>query len=310
MTHPQITARSWAMLATLALVWGATFMVIEIALRGITPFWLAAGRIGFACLLLVAVWGARGWRLFHAPIDTPVRLSLVMIGAFSSAVPFMLLSWGQKTVTSGFAGISMATVAIMVLPLAHVLVPGERMTPRKGLGFVIGFAGVAVLIGPEALATTGIEGEVAGRVACLTAAACYAISSVNMQRLPPVDPIGLAALLLVIGTMIVVPVALVVEGVPRMPDGQTLTALAVLGILPTATAALLRVQLVRSAGATFMSLVNYAVPVVSVIVGAIVLGEALPPSVFAALALVLTGMGLSQWGALSRLVRRVSPPRG
>lgn len=310
MTSPQITARSWAMLAALTLVWGATFMVIEIALRGITPFWLAAARIGFASLLLVAVWRGRGWRLFSQPIGASVVATLVVVGAFSSAVPFMLLSWGQKTVTSGFAGISMATVAIMVLPLAHAFLPGERMNPRKVLGFLIGFIGVAVLIGPQALASTGIEGEAAGRVACLAAAGCYAISSVNMQRLPPVDPVGLAALLLVIGSAIVIPVALAVEGPPPLPDGQTIAALALLGLVPTAAASLLRVQLIRSAGSTFMSLVNYMVPVISVLVGALVLGEALSGSVFVALALVLTGMGLSQWGALSRLFRRrpVSPP--
>jgi len=300
---PSITAKSWAMLLTLGLMWGATFMVIEIALRGITPFWLASARIGFACLLLVAIWGARGGRLFRARARAGDWATLAMVGALSSAVPFMLLSWGQKTVTSGFAGISMATVAIIVLPLAHVFVPGEGMTWRKALGFALGFIGVAVLVGPEALASSGLEGETAGRLACLAAAACYAVSSVAMQKLPPVDPIGLAAVQLLFGSAIVIPTALAVEGVPVMPDAPTLTALAVLGLLPTATATLLRVAIIRSAGATFMSLVNYIVPIVSVLVGAAVLGEAVPASFLLALALVLAGMGLSQWRALRGLVR-------
>lgn len=304
MTDTQITGKSWTMLLTLGLMWGATFMVIEIALRGITPFWLAAARIGFASLLLVAIWLWRGPRLFHARPRAADWGWLAFIGAFSTAVPFMLLSWGQKTVTSGFAGISMATVAIMVLPLAHLLVPGERMTPRKLAGFAIGFAGVAALIGPDAFASTGLAGETAGRLACLAAAACYAVSSVQMQRLPAVDPIGLAAVQLMFGSALVIPTALAVEGPPPLPDAPTLTALAVLGLLPTAAATLLRVQIIRTAGSTFMSLVNYIVPIVSVALGALILGEAVPPTFLIALALVLAGMGLSQWAALNRLLRR------
>ena len=304
MSTPQITPASWIMLAALGLVWGATFLVIEIALRGITPFWLASARIGFASLLLVAIWGARGWKLFAAPAPARAWGAMAAIGMLSTAVPFMLLSWGQKSVSSGFAGISMATVAIMVLPLAHLLVPGERMNARKLAGFALGFAGVAALIGPEALARSGAESETAGRLACLAAAACYAVSSVQMQRLPKIDPFGLAAVQLVAGSALVIPTAWVVEGPPPLPDSQTVVALAVLGLLPTAAATLLRVTIIRSAGSTFMSLVNYIVPIVSVLLGALVLGEAVPGSFVAALVAVLAGMGLSQWPALLRLARR------
>jgi drug/metabolite transporter (DMT)-like permease len=114
---PDITAQSWVMVAALGLIWGATFMVIELALKGITPFWLAAARIGFATLLMIAFWGYRGFKLFAEPIGKPDISRLVIIGALSSAVPFMLLSWGQQYVTSGFAGVSMAGVALMVKPL-------------------------------------------------------------------------------------------------------------------------------------------------------------------------------------------------
>ncbi len=304
MLEAQITARSWVMLIALGLVWGTTFIVIEIALRGITPFWLAAARIGFATLLISLIWLLRGARLFHGPAHPADWGWLAFIGVFSTAVPFMLLSWGQKTVTSGFAGVSMATVAIMILPLAHVLVPGERLTPRKLAGFAIGFAGVVALVGPGAFASTGLAGETAGRLACLGAAACYAISAVQMQRLPPVDPIGLGAVQLMFGTFVVVPVAYATEGPPPLPDAPTLTALAVLGLLPTAAATLLRIALIRGAGSTFMSLVNYIVPVVSVLLGVALLGEALPPTFLLAFTLVLAGMGLSQWATLKRLFRR------
>lgn len=299
---PDITRASWLMILALGLTWGATFMVIEIALLGITPFWLAAGRIGFAAALMAAVWGARGGRLFlTAARDWP---AMVFVGALSSAVPFMLLSWGQQYVTSGFAGVSMAAVALMVLPLAHLLVPGERMTLRRAAGFVIGFVGVVVLIGGQAFSSTGAALEPYGRAACLAAAGCYAISSVVMRRIPPVDPIGLATVLLIIGAAMVIPAAWIVEGPPPPVTWQTLAVLAVLGLIPTAGANILRVMVIRTAGPTFMSLVNYIVPVWSVVLGALVLSEPLPPSLLAALALILAGVFLSQWGALKRLFGR------
>lgn len=290
------------MVAALGLVWGATFMVIEIALAGITPFWLAAGRIGFAAALTGAIWGLRGGRLYcGAARAWP---SILAIGALSSAVPFMLLSWGQQHVTSGFAGVSMAAVALMVLPLAHFLVPGERMTLRRLAGFVIGFVGVVTLIGGQAFESTGATQEVTGRLACLMAAGCYAIGSILTRRLPPVDPVALAAVLLFIGTAVVVPVAWVIEGPPPLPDTRTLLALAVLGLLPTAGANFLRILVIRSAGPTFMSLTNYQVPLWSVVFGATLLGEPLPATLLAALALILVGVAISQWGALRRLFGR------
>ena len=120
--------------------------------------------------------------------------SIVAIGVLSSALPFSLLSWGQTHVTSGFAGVSMASIALLVLPLSHFCVPGEQMTLRRTIGFLIGFGGVALLIGPEALAPSGSDMELWGRVFCVLAASCYAVSSVIIRRLPPIDPLGLAAI--------------------------------------------------------------------------------------------------------------------
>lgn len=301
---PEITGKSWLMIAALGLVWGGTFLVIELALAGITPFWLASGRVGFAAILMLAIWQLRGRPLFATPPDRASKRIVLVIGALSSAVPFMLLSWGQQYVTSGFAGVSMAGVALIVLPLAHFMVPGEAMTLRRAIGFVIGFCGVVVLIGGQAFASTGANLEIAGRFACLGAAACYALSSILMRRLPAVDPIGLATVLLLLGAAIVLPMALIIEGPPPMPSGKTLMILLFLGIVPTAAANLIRVVVIRSAGPVFMSLTNYQVPVWSVVLGAVLLGEPLPPSLLTALALILCGVALSQYGALRRLFKR------
>lgn len=292
------------MIALLGLTWGGTFMVIEVALNGMTPFWLAAGRIGFAAALMMAIWAAIGFKLFDAPTSAGTKCAVMAIGAFSSAVPFILLAWGQQFVTSGFAGVSMASVGLIVLPLAHFLVPGEQMSLRKLAGFVIGFIGICILIGGQAFESSGAALETPGRIACILAASCYAISTTLMRRLPKVNPIGLATVLFLIGSAIVIPAAFIVEGVPPMPDGKTALVIAFLGLVPTAAASLLRVLVVRSAGPVFMSLTSYQVPVWSVLLGALILGEPLPASLLWAMVLILGGVGLSQYGALSRLFGR------
>jgi drug/metabolite transporter (DMT)-like permease len=298
--QPDITAKSWIMVATLGLVWGASFLFIELALTGVGPFWLTASRILFAGLLTTAIWKMRGGPLYETD-ERAGWVPLLAVGVLSSALPFVAISWGQQFVTSGFAGVSMAAVALVVLPLAHFFVPGERLTLRKSLGFLIGFIGVAVLIGPEAFRSTEVDGELFGRFACVLGAACYAVSSVVMRRLPPVDPVGLSAVTLLIGAVPVTVLAAIVEGVPPMPSAEVAMVILTLGLVQTATANLLRVMVIRSAGPVFMSLTNYQVPLWSVLLGVLLLGESVEASLFMAMVLILTGVFLSQRGALRRL---------
>lgn len=300
--QPEITPANWAMVVILGFIWGATFLFIEVALTGITPLWLAAGRIGFAALLACAVWQWRGRVVFTTP--ETAWAPLILSGILNSAIPFMLLSWGQQTVTSGFAGVSMASVSLIVLPLAHLFVPGERITLRRLIGLLIGFVGVTVLLGGQVFASSGDPLEPFGRLACIGAAACYASSSVLVRRLPPIDPFGLAALALVFGSLLVVPMAWIVEGPPPLPDPDILLVIATLGLIPTAGANLLRILVIRSAGPVFMSLVGYQVPMWSVILGIVVLGEPFKPILLVAMGLILIGLFISQWGALMRLFGR------
>lgn len=287
------------MVAFLAFIWGGSFLFVELALTGITPFWLAASRVLLAAMATTLVWGLRGFHLY----TTPRRASLTVILAaslLSTTLPFSLLSWGQQYVTAGFAGVSMAAAALVVLPLAHFFAD-ERMTPRKIIGFLIGFIGVVVLIGPEAFRSTGQAGEIPGRAACISAAACYAIASVLTRRIPPIDPVGLSAVTLWIGGLAVTAAALWIEGLPNWPNGRVITVIVALGLIQTALANLMRISVIRTAGPTFMSLVNYQVPLWSVIMGVVFLSEAVEPTLFLAMVLILAGVALSQWGALRRL---------
>jgi len=280
----------------LGLIWGGTFMVVAIALEGYGPLTVACARTTLGAVTLLILVRAMGRPM---PSGRTVWGYLLIIGVLNTALPFALLSWGQQYVPSAFAGISMAVLPLFVLPLAHVFTD-EKMSTRKTVGVILGFIGAAVLIGPAAFDFS--EGSLAlPQLACVAASCSYAISSVLTRRCPPVDSIAMAALTLVVGAVCLIPAMLVFEGVPTWVEGRAAPAIIFLGLVPTAFAALLRVTTIRTAGSVFMTLVNYQVPVWSMIFGAWVLSEILPLRFFIALGLIMLGLTISQWASLKKL---------
>jgi len=299
----QITSASWMRLALLGGMFGAAFMFTKLALEGVGPFTVAATRLTVGAMLLLTISRARGGGLpaLRGPRAGTIWLCALSIGIFTNALPFFLLSWSQQFIASGFAGVCMAVVPLMILPLAHLLVPGEQMNLRRLIGFGIGTVGVVLLIGPAAFAATGAEFEMVARIACIGAALCYAIGAIVTRLCPDVDMLSLAAAALSIGSALILPWALYIEGLPQDVPLRSLLALLYLGLFPTGFAQLLLVQLIRSAGPVFMSLLNYQVPIWSLFLGIVFLGEDLPGGIFWALATILTGLAISQAGALRRL---------
>lgn len=274
-------------------------MVVAVALDGYGPLTVACARTILGAITLLLLMQVMRRRL---PRGAHLWRHLIVIGALNTALPFALLSWGQQYVPSAFAGISMAALPLFVLPLAHMFTD-ETLSTRKTIGVVLGFIGAAVLIGPAAFDFS--EGSLAlPQLACVGASFSYAVSSTLTRRCPPVDSIALAASTLVVGAACLIPAMLVFEGVPVWQDSTAGYAIIFLGLVPTAFAALLRVQTIRSAGPVFMTLVNYQVPVWSMIFGAWVLSEVLPLRFFVALALILCGLAISQWAGLKTLLRR------
>ncbi|CUH68346.1 putative inner membrane transporter YedA [Thalassovita autumnalis] len=287
---------NWIKLITLGIIWGASFMAVSVALNDMGPMSIAAVRILIGALSVLALIRVMGISLpsLSSGEGRIIWLAAAGMGFFSNALPFTLLSWGQTYVNSGFAGVCMAIVPLFVLPLSHVFVPEERMTFRRTLGFSVGFVGVLVLIGLDAFASAGTDFESLARIACLAASLCYAIGAIITRLCPQVNMLSLSAAALICGSVMIVPVALWQEGVPSLPTTTPLLAILYLGIFPTAVAQILLVQVARSAGPSFLATVNYQVPVWSVIFGALLLSEAVPPQLFAALALILGGLLLSR----------------
>ncbi|WP_085806243.1 DMT family transporter [Roseovarius albus] len=297
---------NWIKLAILGVIWGASFMFVTIALEGTGPLFLVATRLCLGAAFLLMIIRAKGVSLPARKGENAGKIwvFILCMALLSNALPFALLSWAQESVASGFAGVCMAVVPLFVLPLAHFLVPGEAMKLRRFIGFVIGSIGVMVLIGPAAFNSTGNELETLARLACVGAACCYALGSICTRLCPDVDRWSLAAATLVVAALIFTPYALIAEGLPQNLTATSVLALLYLGIFPTGVAQILLVQVIRDAGPVFMSLVNYQVPIWSIVFGAVVLLEPLPPSLLLGMGLILGGVALSQLGALRRLFGR------
>lgn len=297
--RPAPTLTNWIHLLTLGIIWGGTFMFISVALRDYGPITVACARttLGAVSLLILM-------RLFGAKRPSREAMpALIKIGLFSTAFPFMLLSWGITMVPSSFAGISMASVPLFVLPLAHFFAD-EPLELKGVIGMVTGFVGIVILIGPSAL-QLGQGIVLLGQVACFAAALCYAISSVNSRNCPPTDPLTISAVSLLVGAVVLVPLMLIFEGVPEIKAPAPTVSIILLGLVPTAFATYLRILIIRSAGSVFMTLVNFQVPLWSVVFGAVLLSEPTPSSLFAAMVLILSGLVISQFSNLKRIFNRL-----
>jgi drug/metabolite transporter (DMT)-like permease len=289
----------WIMLAALGFIWGGSFLSVEIGLTGFGPITVAAGRVAIAALILVVYACLFGDGLPPIKTSTDKRIWLHCFGMalFTNALPFSLLSWGQQVVTSGFAGISMAVVPLFVLPLSHFLVPGEMLSRTKIIGFLFGFAGVVLLVGGDKIFAGQSQTTMLlmAQLACVAASCCYAIGTIITRLCPPVSTVSFAACGLMLGGFMLLPLAIWVEGVPASPRMMAMAAVGYLALFPTAVATILLTIVVRRAGPPFLSLVNYQVPVWAVIIGATVLGEALPGHFLLALGIILGGLFISQW---------------
>jgi len=287
MTSQPSTA-NWISIFALGLIWGGTFMVVSIALRGYGPITVACARTTLGAFALLGIMFA-----LRRPLPSPQAMrAIAIIGPLNTALPFMLLSWGQQYVPSAFAGISMAVLPLFVLPLAYFF-SDETLNLRRVIGVLFGVVGAIVLIGPGVLRIgTGMEPW--GQIACLLATLSYSISSILTRRCPPVDSITMAAFTLMFGSIIMIPLMIMIEGIPTPTTRESTLAIIVLGLVPTAFAAYLRILVVRTAGSVFMTNVNYQVPLWSVVFGAVVLDENLPIEFFIALGIILAGLAISQ----------------
>ncbi|MEL6793758.1 MAG: DMT family transporter [Pseudomonadota bacterium] len=286
-TSATIPLRAWIDLILLALVWGAIFLFVAIALREMTPFWTVFHRVFWATLLLwLYVW----WRGFAAPRGARIWFAFFVMGALNNAIPFTLITWGQTEIESGLASILNSTTAFFGIVVAAIFLADERLTARRIAGVLIGVLGVAVIIGIDAL--TAFDPRSLGQIAVLGAALSYAFAGVwaktQMQGLTPTVS---AAGMLTGSSVIMGVLALAVEGTPDLTlTWTTIGALAYCATFGTVVTYLLYYRILATAGSGNLLLVTIMMPPISILLGAWVLGEALAPSTYVGCGLIALGL--------------------
>ncbi|WP_417516790.1 DMT family transporter [Minwuia sp.] len=299
MASKQMGPVEWGLLLGLSAQWSATFFFVEIGLREVGPFWLVFGRVAFgAATLWILVFAtgavrpktARDWR------------DLAVMGLLNNAIPFTLIFWGQVHITAGLASILNATTPIFGVIVAHLMLADEKASPLKGLGVLFGLAGVVVLIGPDAL--EGLSGSLWGQIAVIGAAVSYALAGSFGRRLGRFAPPVAAAGMLTCSTVMMLPVALIAEGVPQaMPGWATWGSIVVLGVAGSGVAYILYFQILERAGATNLLLVTFLIPPGAILLGVLFLDETLMMSSILGLVLILIGLACVDGRIFRRKVR-------
>ena len=287
-----------AMLFGLALIWGASFMFIKVAVRELTPATLILGRLGLAALTLALVVPfAIGARTTLAELRANWRwLSLVAL--VNTAIPFWLLSWGETRIDSGLASIMQAAVPIFNAVIAFGFFREVRVTGIRLAGVAVGFVGVALLVSAQP------HGKVLGALAVVGMALCYGVGGLLAGRhLRSVSPLVVALGTTAVAATVALPAG-VLQAPHHDPGWKAILSVVALGIPGTAIAYLLFFGMVSGVGAAFASLVTYVVPPIALAYGAVFLGERFGASAFGGLALILGGVALGSGVGGSRVLRR------
>lgn len=291
MNHTSTTWQVAGLILAVGGLFGATFVLIKIALTSITPITIALLRLSIATVPLVLLVYWKGMRM---PRPGRVWGSFTVLGLCNGAIFYLLLNWASQYIEAGLVGILVCTAPIFTALLAHWFTGDERLRPTTIIGVVLGFAGVVVLLGPEMLLRLELVGmRPWGVLAMLGAALCAAIAAVHGRVLRGVPPLITATAQQITGTLAIFPIALIYEDPfllsPRWQDWLAVGAAAVLG---TSLAYILFFRILAMAGATRTILVTYVTPFASLILGALFLGERLSWQAFAALGMLLLSVGL------------------
>ncbi len=283
--------KHWAIFITLGLIWSSSFLWVELALREVGPITLVAFRAFFGFLFGVVVVVTQ-----RIPLPRTLKewIPLIVLGLTNIAIPFFLISWGQKSIDSGVASILDATVPLFTILVAHFMLHDDKMTTPKVLGLLTGFAGVIVLMSKDlGASTSSLLGQLAVIVACIFYAASSIIArvytegtSATMRGLGP----------LVSASAVMITSAFIFESpikIPTLPI--TWIALLWMGILGSGLAFIMLFYLIHEIGPTRTTMVTYLFPLGGVTLGVIFLNEALTWQIITGAVLIISSLAIANW---------------
>ena len=282
-----LSGRAWAEMLVLALIWGGSFLSIRIALDEISPLMSVAHRVTWAMLVL---WVVVAVMRIPLPRNSRIWFTFLVMGLLNNVIPYGLMAWGQLHIESGLTSILNAFTAVVGVVMAALFFSDERLMPRKIIGVVLGFFGVAVAIGLENFKNFDLRSL--AQLAVIGGTVAYAVAGVwarkNLVGMPP----QLAAAGMLTGaTVIMLPLVYFVEGLPTFDlQPRTLVAIGYYAVIATAAAYLLYYRVLAMAGSGNLMLVTLLVAPVAITLGAVVLGEKL--SANALIGFVILAVGL------------------
>lgn len=285
----------YALLTALAAIFGSSFLFTNLAVATIPPVTVVASRIGLAAAALFLVLRMRGEALPTGSVWGWIYASAL----FGNAIPFSLISWGQQSVDAGLTAIFMAVMPLTTVVLAHVVTADEKLNRWTLIGVFFGLGGVMVLMGWQALSQLGAESL--PQLAILLGAACYAINALITRKLTHLSKWPMSAGLLLAAFSLTLPMALLIES-PWLvrPSLQSFLAVLILAGGPTAVATWLILVIIGRCGASFLSQINFMVPVFGIFFGTVFLHERLPTNAWVALVLILVGVAITRRGSRVR----------
>jgi drug/metabolite transporter (DMT)-like permease len=286
----KMDAFDWVMLITLSTVWGGSFLFNAILVAELPVITIVAIRVTVAAL---ALWGFVRVTGRKIPTSPQVWGALLILGVLNNAIPFSLIVQGQTQITSGLASILNATTPLFTILVAGFFLTDERFSVLRVLGVVVGFSGVILMVGPEAL--SGLGDDFWAQLCALGAALSYGFASVFGRRFRElrVDPVMVATGQVTMSSLVLWPIALWIDG-PQDIMGLSFNAAASmfgLAVLCTSFAYILYFRILERAGATNISLVTFLVPISAIILGVLVLGERI--FIKEIMGMTLIGMGLA-----------------
>jgi len=287
MNH-RATLINWALLVILVALWGTSFMMIAISVETIDPISVVFFRLLLGALVLTLVVFARGQRL---PLDARSWGAFSIMAVVGNCLPFFLITWGQQTVNSSVAGMIMAIMPLMTMVFAHFCVADEKLNRFKLIGFAMGITGVTILLGPV---FSGGDRAFWSGLAIFVAATSYAVNAILVRRLPRFSPMVGGCGVLIASSMVMLPIWWFFAEENHAISQDSMIALIWLGIGPTGIATLVLFSVIGRAGPTFLSTINYLIPVVAFFCGAWILSETVFWHHYLALATILSGIALTR----------------
>lgn len=281
-----MNSKAWVMLVLLSILWGGSFFFVGVAVNDLPPLTIVTLRVAAFTL-----WGIAMMIGLRPPKNLKVWTSFLGMGLLNNVIPFALIVWGQTQIASGLASILNAATPIFTVVVAGILLPDERPTPLKIVGVLLGFVGVAVMIGVPAL---GNKSNLLAQFAIVGAAISYAFAGVYGRRFKSlgVNPVITAAGQVTASTLILLPITLLVDGTidTGRTSMNTWIAIAGLAVASTALAYILYFKILELAGATNVLLVTLLVPVSAILLGSLFLNESLEMIHLLGMALIALGL--------------------